>query len=410
MNRARLLDRAVVVASRADRRRRRHRPGHGRDRPRLARRNLGHRGGAGLRRARADRAADRPPAGGQPDRHPLRRARALDGADLLADTYAVLVADPGSGSRPCDHVAAWFSNWSWVHPVSLLVCELPLRFPDGALPSPRWRWAERARPRPDRDAVARTGVHARAGSTAIRSTTRSASSRLARSSSGCDVVGASCSSSASCRAPSAIVLRFRRARGLERQQLKMLAAGFLGAALALVLAVAVRSVFGVGALGVAISVAARLRRPLGRARRAPLPPLRHRPPDHAHALVGRAHGRCSGRLRGARAGGPGGVLVVRRRLEPRDRRLDARRRGAVPAAPLARAAVVDRRFYRRRYDAQRTLDAFGARLREQVELDGLRADLAGRRRRDDAAGPRLGVAPQRENRNDPVTLLSYKGR
>jgi hypothetical protein len=38
-------------------------------------------------------------------------------------------------------------------------------------------------------------------------------------------------------------------------------------------------------------------------------------------------------------------------------------------------SAVDHRFYRAKYDAERTLDAFAARLREQIDLGALEGEL-----------------------------------
>jgi hypothetical protein len=171
-----------------------------------------------------------------------------------------------------------------------------------------------------------------------------------------------------------LVLRFRHARGVERQQLRWLTWGATLAAAALLVAMAALTVEDSGStlLNLALGVCAAL---LPLATGAAI--LRYRLYD-LDRIISRTL--AYGLLTLLLGLGYAGAVLGLGRLLPQGSSL------VVAAATLAGAAVfqparrriqqlVDRQFNRRRYDAAQMIAAFSARLRAEVDLDTLTGEL-----------------------------------
>jgi hypothetical protein len=297
------------------------------------------------------------------------------GVDLLFAEYATYALLVSPAPLPGGEVSAWVTSWLWVPGVGLFL-PLFLLFPNGRLPSVRWRpfawlcmtlvvlgtmWV--AFSPGTIDGLDR--IHNPLG---IRAIPR-----------GVSVVQALLYPFGLVAAASSFV-RLRSARGEERQQLKWFAYAATVAAVGAILAVVVSpaigapgvsligfALFAVGAAGIPITMGIAI--------------LRY----HLYEidlLINRTlvYGALTGILALVYLGGVVALQALFRSLTGQDSQL------AVVASTLTIAALfsplrrriqsfIDRRFYRRKYDAAKTLEAFSAKLRDETDLDALCNDL-----------------------------------
>ena len=281
-------------------------------------------------------------------------------------------ANPG-GVQLDDHLV-WAANWMWGLGFVPLLTWLLLLFPDGRLLSNRWRpvsWLAAAAlaalvvgyafaPGPLEDYSSVHNPFGLGGAPGdVLKVIRAAALPM--------LVVAAVLSTAS------LVARFRRSRGEERQQLKWVAVAGGIAIAGWMIGAALASVISWGGLIVSLSLAAF---PVA----VGIAVLKHRLYD-IDVVINRTlvYGSLTAMLAAFYVGS---VLLLEFVLQPVTRQSDL----AIAASTLAVAALVrplrhliqaavDRRFYRRKYDAQRTLEAFGATLRREIDIDALSGEL-----------------------------------
>jgi hypothetical protein len=289
------------------------------------------------------------------------------GLTLAYTNDAVARADAQAAALVADYVPATI--------VTAMACSgfILLLTPTGKLPSPRWHWwvaataatpvlllaAVTLLPRP-------AGRHAQPLSSPLDLKALDGGLLAAYVTAFAVVISAVVAAAAS------LVLRFRRARGVERQQLRWVA---LATVLVAVIAAVDLAALALGAYWLAPIVGGLNPPILSAAIGAAI--LRYRLYD-LDRIISRtlAYGLLTVLLGLAYAA----VVLGLGRLLPDSSSL------AVAAATLAVAAVfqparrriqrlVDRRFNRRRHDAGQTIAAFSGRLRQEIDLDALTDEL-----------------------------------
>jgi hypothetical protein len=281
------------------------------------------------------------------------------GLSRFSTSYGVRALVAAPGSVPAGRAVAWLANWTWVIPLAVIAFVF-LLFPTGRLRSRRWRvagWFVGG-------TLALTAVGALVGATRVWSHPFTAQAPAFVSAILILLPAALAVSVA------AVVVRFARSLGEERLQLKWFAAAALLVVATLTASVVTNSVAAAVldnlaflCVNAAVAIAV----------------LKYRLYD-IDRVISRtvAYAIVTGLLVGIYAG----LVLLATQV------LGLRTPVAVAAATLAAAALfspvrrrvqraVDRRFNRARYDADKTVAAFAARLNDAVDLDAVRADLTG---------------------------------
>ena len=299
-----------------------------------------------------------------------------------ASGYADYVLYGQGDALPVPELAAWFNVWLYILLLFVAPCLLFLLFPDGRPPSRRWRpvvWLVAAAGAGtfftlafspgELDEYAYPGLENPLG---IGGEVGEILTAIEGPGNGILPIAVLASISST-------IIRFWRARGRERLQLKWVmyaaavtATSFLVSFMlpepvpqALQDAVFLLGVAAFAAIPVAVGIAI----------------LRHRLYD-IDLIINRTlvYGALTASLAAVYVGSVVSLQFIFRTLTGQESQL------AVVASTLAIAAMfgplrrrvqgfIDRRFYRRKYDAAMTLEAFSARLREQTDLDALSGDL-----------------------------------